>query len=67
MTLDYARQFKLLGDRLAGERITARRFVRAVLAPLFRVEQGMSPPACAQRAQATAVLASSAPADQQAT
>jgi hypothetical protein len=29
MALDYARQFKLLGDRLAGERITARRFERA--------------------------------------
>jgi phage/plasmid-like protein (TIGR03299 family) len=56
MTLDYAKQFKLLGDRLASQRITARRFERSVLAPLFRVEQGMGPRARAHRAQATAAV-----------
>ena len=35
MTLDYSRQFKALGDRLAQERLTPWRFERSVLEPLL--------------------------------
>lgn len=52
MTLDWGQRFKELGDRLASEPITTRRFERAVLAPLFAVEEGMGKVALANRARA---------------
>jgi phage/plasmid-like protein (TIGR03299 family) len=52
MTLDYARQFKALGDRLAREPITPRRFERSVLSELFATEDGMGKRARANRERA---------------
>ncbi|MEJ7803892.1 MAG: DUF932 domain-containing protein, partial [Candidatus Limnocylindria bacterium] len=52
MTLNYARQFKALGDQLAREAITERRFERSVLSPLFAVEEGMGKVALANRERA---------------
>jgi phage/plasmid-like protein (TIGR03299 family) len=52
MTLDYAVQFKLLGDRLAREKLTPWRFERSVLERLFAVEDDMGRRARDNRSQA---------------
>jgi phage/plasmid-like protein (TIGR03299 family) len=54
MTLDYAKQFKALGDRLARERMTPWRFERSVLEPLLPTEEGMGQRARANRERARA-------------
>jgi hypothetical protein len=42
VTLYYAKQFKALGDRLARERITPRRFSTPCAAPLCVSMQGLA-------------------------
>lgn len=52
MTLDWSRRFKALGDGLAREPISARRFERSVLSELFAVQDGMGKVARANRERA---------------
>jgi phage/plasmid-like protein (TIGR03299 family) len=52
MTLNWARRFKELGDRLAREPISTQRLERSVLEPLFAVQEGMGKVARANRQRA---------------
>lgn len=52
MTLNWGKRFKELGDQLAREPITSRRFEHAVLGPLFAVDEQMGKLARANRERA---------------
>lgn len=42
LTINYYEKFKLVGDRLATERLSLKMFERKVVAPLFPIEDGMT-------------------------
>lgn len=56
MTLDYAQQFKVLGDKLALEPMSKGRFEDKVVKPLFTIEDDMGARAKGNRERATAKI-----------
>jgi len=56
ITVDYEKQFKVFGDKLAKEKISEQRFQTKVLDELFKVEEGMGDRAAKNREEAKAAV-----------